>query len=541
MDQIMNLNISIQKKCNLKNYPGVPLLYFRFLFKKLKEIMKTLDYPPIASPYSIIPLINQAMGLEVPMMGTGKSPYSLMSYFAKLNTNIFVEINTGFTYQQRREIIDEIYDMLAPYLLQEQTNYIELLITTKYKKLLQNFSYSEVVEFKDILYKKFRILHNVFSKIKFTGGNYAHIAHYGYPQDLYREQSFLIGLDQQTSRLWRENSYPIVTEMQLDGFNAPNRCIRGWYIFIPNYTEELLKEKMLRQRKLLQAGMLAKRLNAKFAGMAGLIASFSKGGKYLSDNIEDLGFTTGHAYTIANIYEITKEIIKRVSLDLSVSTVAIVGAAGSIGSGVAKLLSENIIKNTLLIDVPNMVSSNKLNRLKDALREINPNNQVMISKRISDVRDADLVIVATNSPTFIINAEYLKTGVVIIDDSFPKNVSRDILKERDDIILLEGGVTQMPKLSIDASRHMPDLLDLSVSKLISCSQAYGCLAESIILAAFGHKGNYGLGDADHQLAKEIMKKGRDIGFTDAVFQNYGFAVEESRLKKVKNIIENRNR
>lgn len=537
----MKSNLPLQKKGNLENYPGTPFLYFRFLFKKAEETIKLLNYPPLASPYSIVPLISQAMGLEVPMMGTGKSPYSIISYFSKLDKNIFLENDIRLTYQIRRDIVDEIYDMIAPYLLDEQINYIELLLATKYKKLTQNLSSSDITNLKGTLDKKFKILHNFLSRINFTGGNFAHIAHYGYLEDLYREQGFLKDFDEQTSMIWRENSYPIVTEMQLDGYDAPNKCILGWYIFLPNYTEELLKNKKLRQKKLLQAGLLAKRLNAKFAGMAGLIASFSKGGRYLSDNIKDFGFTTGHSYTIANIYEIIKNIVKRISLDLSISVIAVVGAAGSIGSGVIKLVSENKIKNTILIDMPNMTSLNRLQRLKDTLKQINPNNPTQISKDLNSIKEADLIIVATNSPTSIINAAYLKPGAIIIDDSFPKNVSRHILRERTDIILLEGGATQVPRVNVNVSRHMPELLDLSISKLISCCQAYGCLAETFILAAFGHRGNYSLGDADPLLAKEIMERGKSIGFFNAVFQNYGFAIEESRIEKVKNIISDRRR
>jgi predicted amino acid dehydrogenase len=238
---------------------------------------------------------------------------------------------------------------------------------------------------------------------------------------------------------------------------------------------------------------------------------------------------------------VAKNIIKKVSLDLSVSTVAIVGAAGSIGSGIAKLISEDKIGETILIDMPNMVSASKLAKLKAALAQINPNNFVMISKNVCDIKNADLIIVATNSPRSLIGSEYLKPGVIVIDDSFPKNVSKDILKTREDIVLLEGGVTQMPKLNIDASRHMPDLLDLSISKLSSCNQAYGCLAETFILAAFGHRGNYGLGDADPRLAKEIMEKGKRLIFDNAVLQSYGFAVEERRIKKVKYLIRSRRK
>lgn len=519
--------------------PGVPLLHFRFLFKKINEVINDLGNPSLPSPYSIVPLMSQAMGLEIPMMGSGKSEYSIIKYFLKIERNIFLKEEQSLPYQDRREIIDEIYEMIAPYLLDEEDDYIDLVISTKYKVFLKSAGEKELFEARSVLKKKFSLLRDLFSKIDFTGGNFSHIAHYGYPEDLYREQFFLKDLDEGTARYWRENSYPIVTEMQLDGYQAPNKRITGWYVFIPNFTEELLRNKKLRRKKLLQAGRLAKELDAKFSGMAGLIASFSKGGRYLSENVSDFGFTTGHAYTIANIYEIFKNVVKTLSLDLENCKVGIVGASGSIGSGVAKLISENKLRGIKIVDRANAVSSVKLNNLFNVLQETKNRGRIEVSKNVSDINDCDLVVVATNSPVAIIQPDFLKPGAVIIDDSFPKNVSRDILKKRDDIILLEGGVTQMPEVNIDVSRHMPDLLDLSISKLISCSQAYGCLAETFILAASGHEGNYGLGDADPVLAREIMDKGKKMSFREAVFQNYGFAIEESRIHKAKEAIKNR--
>lgn len=520
-------------------YPGLSVLNFRFLFKKAEEIFRALGSPAFPSPYSIIPLISQAMGLDIPMMGSGKSPYSIVSFYSRFKADIFLKNSKEFNYRKRRELIDEIYDMLAPYLLEEQEEYIDLLAKTKYKYSLKQAGDTGIAEFKSIMMRKFDILDKFLKKIEFTGGDFSHIAHYGYLEDLYREQEFIKSFDSETYKIWAEGAYPVVIETQLDGFKAENETICGWYIFMPNYTEELLRDKKLRHKKLLQAAKLAKRLHAKFAGMAGLIASFSKGGKVLVDNIDGFGFTTGHSFTIANIYEIVKNIIKAVSLDLTKSAVVIVGAAGSIGSGVAKLISENKIKEVILIDMPNMVASAKLERLRGNLQKINPKNIVRISKKLDDAKKGDLLIVATNATTSFLTSEYLKTGAVIIDDSFPKNVSKDTVKSRDDIILLEGGATQMPQLNIDVSRHMPDLLDLSISKLISCSQAYGCLAETFILAALRHKESYGLGDADPLLAKDIMSKGCQVGFKDAVFQSYGYAVEESRINKVKRIIKKR--
>lgn len=533
-------NDSARKLIAEDRYPGLSVLNFRFLFTKIKEVLYTLNDPYFPSPYSIIPFISQSIGLDIPIMGSGKSPYSIVSYFTKLRQNIFLEKGKGLTFQERRELIDELYNMIAPYMLDEQSEYIELLIDTKYKKLFHDCKDLNVDHFRSIMRKKFNILHRFLSKIKFSGGNYSHLAHYGYIDDLYREQDFIKDFDSNALQAWSQGSYPIVLEMQIDNFEAKNKWICGWYILVPNYTEELLRDKSLRQKKILQAATLAKKLGAKFSGMAGLMASFTKGGKFLAEHMPDFGFTTGHSFTIANIYEIFSNVTKEVSLDLSKSCIAIVGAAGSIGSGVAKLISENNIKDLYLIDRSNMVSTAKLKKLKIELDLLNSNNSTHISKCIEDASKCDLLIVATNSSTSFIKSEHLKKGAIIIDDSFPKNVSRSLLKEREDIILLEGGVSQMPKKQNGyVARNIPDLLDLSVSKLISCKQSYGCLCETFILAAFDHKGNYGLGDADPELAKEIMKKGKQLGFASAVFQNYGFAVEESRLVQVKNIIKDR--
>ena len=539
----MNPDIKLRRNLISENkYPGLSVLNFKFLFKKIEEAFRILDYPKLPSPYSIIPFISQAIGLDIPHIGSGGSPYSIISYYTKINKNIFLEKTKEFNYQQRRELIDELYDMLAPYILTDTENYIKLLVKTKYKDRFKNATSLESAEFKYVMLKKFDILHRFLKKMQFTGGHYAHLAHYGYLEDLLREQEFLKDFDIETRGIWSENAYPVVLEMQIDGFNVENKSICGWYILVPNYTEELLKNKKLRHEKLFQASKLAKKLGAKFAGMAGLVASFSKGGKTLAENMKDFGFTTGHSFTIANIYEIVKNISKELNLNLSESIVVVVGAAGSIGSGVAKLISENNIKEIVLIDMPNIVTSAKLERLKEYLNKLNPGNVVTVSKTLEDAKKGDLLVVATNATSSFLTSEYLKLGAVIIDDSFPKNVSRNVLKEREDIILLEGGVAQFSrKQSGYAARNIPDLLDLSVSKLISCKQAYGCLCETFILAANNHKGNYGLGDADPDLAKHIWQMGRQIGITNAVFQSYGFAVEEKRIENVKSIIRKRTR
>ena len=107
------------------------------------------------------------------------------------------------------------------------------------------------------------------------------------------------------------------------------------------------------------------------------------------------------------------------------------------------------------------------------------------------MKKADIVIVATNSPTSLINSQYLKKGAIVIDDSFPKNISKDMLRKRKDVILLEGGITKLPSdIDVFFGRNMPDLMDLPLTRAISCKEIYGCFAETLVLALHKQKTNY---------------------------------------------------
>ena len=63
---------------------------------------------------------------------------------------------------------------------------------------------------------------------------------------------------------WREKAYPIVNEIFIRNFpvgkSKTKTYIKGWVLFICNYTRELLENGRLRKRKILQAAKLAEKL-----------------------------------------------------------------------------------------------------------------------------------------------------------------------------------------------------------------------------------------------------------------------------------------
>lgn len=498
----------------------------RKVIKITNNLLDGINKKHFLSPYSIIPIISQILGLNAPLLGSGKSPYSIFSIIIDLakKKSLFREAFT-IPFSEKRVIVDEIYNAIAPCLLEEEDNYIQLLLTTRYRK-------QDKSKLKDKIYliKKFILQFH-----RKNAGNFAHIAHYGYPEDLNREYNFIKYLPKNRIGEWFQYAYPVVNELML---RNNNREIKGWIIFIANSTEQLLKDGKLRKRKILQVALLANKLGAKIVGMGGLVASFAEGGYYLAGQIKNIGFTTGHAYTIGNILQIAEQVSEKVGLNLNKAEVAVVGAAGSIGSGCAKLLAERGIKKLILVEITSFSAKKRLEELKKELEKIASSLTVTASENLIDIKTANLIIVATNSPTSLIKSQYLKSGAIIIDDSFPKNVPKKILSQRKDIILLEGGAVSLPlSVDIDAARNMPDLMDAPLTRLISCKEVYGCFAEVLTLAMIGYKGNYGLGQSNPRLARDIMSKSNRIGFCLAPLQCYDQVIPEERYKKVSDLIK----
>ncbi|MCP4653217.1 MAG: hypothetical protein GY858_07530 [Candidatus Omnitrophica bacterium] len=527
---------------NKANFPWSDVKNFQKVLAVTGQILENIDPEYFISPYSVIPVISQILGLNTPDMGGGKSIYSITSIVFELTNKkeLFVEL-FEISLDEKRKIIDEMYEMIAPILLSEEAEYIDLLIKARYKNDL-NDNAVLINVFQEDTNKKLHIFEKFVKRFNTKKGDFGYIVHYGSSGDLYREYPFLEKVPGSVATEWRESSFPVVNEVVFANFPSSDlqtkKTIRGWVIFITNDTKELLGSYKLRKNKIIKAAKLAKILGSKIIGMGGLIASFAQGGHFLSKKIPDVGFTTGHAYTIGNIIEMMINCAKKVELSIENATVAVVGAAGSIGSGCASLLVYEDPKKIILIDRNSFGGRNKLVDLSKIMKNKNSKIDIMVSDSLAALNQADIVIVATNSPTAIISSKHLKPGAIVIDDSFPKNVPKSIIKERKDIILLEGGIMQLPfSLDMFFARNMPDLMDAPLIRIISCKETYGCFAEILVLALSGHKTNYGLGQSSPFLAKRILKIAKKLGFMNAPLQCFNKATEKERMFIVKEAIK----
>src|SRR3989338_1291129 len=108
----------------MKIYPGSALKNFEKVLNINKKLFSNVNSNSFFSPYSIIPLISQVLGLNTPLHGSGDSPYSILSMISQINNaNLFREI-FELPLSEKRIIIDEIYEMIAPLLLEDVDTYL---------------------------------------------------------------------------------------------------------------------------------------------------------------------------------------------------------------------------------------------------------------------------------------------------------------------------------------------------------------------------------------------------------------------------------
>lgn len=263
---------------------------------------------------------------------------------------------------------------------------------------------------------------------------------------------------------------------------------------------------------------LAERWGTELIGLGAYLPAITRQGKVLLPEAKALGvgLTTGHACTVAVIRKYLYDLASNLDIDLGSEVVAIVGAAGSTGSAVARVLAyEGKVKHLLLIDLPT-----KLRALESVAKECG--GEISIS--LAALPKASVIVTLTTSPGSIINLEHLGPSVLIIDDSKPRNTSPEILREA-----IQAGQA----LVVDVLAEVPNLkttfhYDLDLSRQ---AVTYTCLAEVLALAVAGWQGNYSIGDVTLSQVQEMDKFLGLAGIKPASLTGFGSSISMESLER----------
>ena len=285
---------------------------------------------------------------------------------------------------------------------------------------------------------------------------------------------------------------------------------------------QIMENRTLARKKISQAIKLAQNKGARVVGLGALTGSVTEGGAGLSRK-GDLTITAGRAYTAYIIKSYIEDAIKRFSIKKEKIVIAIVGAAGGVGSAVTRLLITEPFKRFILIDI-----ERKLEKIESVLKELKTNKtELEISHLVAAVKKADIIITATNAPEAVIESDDVKPGAIIIDDAQPSDLSEELIKTRNDVIIIEAGVITATEVKVGTN-----------FRLANKDEIYGCLGEVMSLAASDWNIEYSAGKITPEIIYNIANAANRIGLKLAPYQAFGKLVSEVRAEEVRKIINN---
>jgi len=404
-------------------------------------------------------------------------------------------------------------------------------------------------------------------------GRFAFLVH---PLDLQSfpqfDQSLLSFSEDELARLakkWSSLVQPfVISRVSIKSKDGSRAC--GEFIVVPRTAGELAQMPRAEALQELQEALnLAREGGAGIVGLGAYTAVVSMGGLYLKD--EGIPLTTGNSYTVVSAAEAVNAACGKLGIMPQRSTAAIIGAAGSIGKGVALLLSETVGG---LILVGNPHSKNKAagsRRILGVAAEIYrylagllhagrsfqggsigdylsrcgtlPPPEAPLDDFIAFARSAarrggpirlttsiketlpgaGIVISATSSREKLIQPGDLPPGAVVCDISRPPNVSAAVEQARPDVLVIDGGVVELP--------GRPDLgWDFGFPPGL----AYACMAETMMLALERRYVHFSLGSSGVNLESILQTRewAARHGFRLADLRSFDQPLSEARWRQL---------
>ena len=322
-------------------------------------------------------------------------------------------------------------------------------------------------------------------------------------------------LPEQTVEWLIKHKDPIVAS-HITGVVSPTGAqAEGWFIACPLTPRQMMElPQEFVYHRLTQCGQLAESLGAKIIGLGAFTSVVGDGGQSVAKNL-NIAVTTGNSYTVATAVEGALDAARRMEIDIARSKVAVVGASGSIGRTCAQLLAPRAAQVALI--------GRDRARLEVVKEELTGADVTVHDEVHAGLRDARIIITVTSATDAVIQPEDLAPGCVVCDVARPRDVSVRVARERDDVLVIEGGVVAVPGEAVDFRFNFG----------FPVKMAYACMSETMILALEGRYESFTLGkDVSTEQVTEISRLAQKHGFHLAGYRSFERAVTEEYIASV---------
>ena len=297
---------------------------------------------------------------------------------------------------------------------------------------------------------------------------------------------------------------------------ATGEKIEGWLVACPMTPKRMLEVPVsVAYKKIVQTGRLAEHLGARILGLGAFTSVVGDAGVSVSRELS-IPVTTGSSYTVALAVEAAMVAAQRMDLCPAQSVVAVVGAYGATGRACVELLARNVSQLVLIgrcLD--------KLHRVRKDVESFGVRAE--IATQLEVIRDADIVLTVTSSTVPIVEPGHLKPGAVVCDVARPRNVSRRVVALRDDVLVIEGGVVQVPGQA-----------DFGFDFGFPPGQAYACMAETMLLAMEARYECYSIGrEISLERVKEVSQLATKHGFRLSGLRSFERVLTDSDIGRIR--------
>ncbi|NOH01609.1 MAG: shikimate dehydrogenase [Chloroflexi bacterium] len=313
--------------------------------------------------------------------------------------------------------------------------------------------------------------------------------------------------------------FPPVYISEIEGITsqATGKTIQGWFLACP-YTPRRMMQLPVRTvyRKIIQTGRMAERLGADILGLGAFTSVIGDAGLTIAKTL-DVPVTTGDSYTVMIAVQAIRDAAKVMDIKMEDATVAVVGATGSIGRVCAELIAGEAARTLLIAR-----DEKKLEALRDRLRA-RARGELCVSTKMDVLKDARLILTVTSAIHDVIRPEHLQPGSVVCDVARPRDVSAMVAAMRDDILVIDGGMVDVPgPVNFHFNFGFPE------------GKAYACMAETIALALEGRFEDYTVGkDITLDRVREITAIAERHGFRMSGFRSFEREVTDEQIEAVR--------
>ena len=299
--------------------------------------------------------------------------------------------------------------------------------------------------------------------------------------------------------------------------------IEGFFFACPLTSEQIINlDEEFVINKIIKTVKKCRKAGSDIVGLGSFTSVVGDKGITISKNV-DIPVTTGNSYTVATAIEGTKLAVNKMGMDINNETISVIGANGSIGKTVSRLIAKDI--NKLILVSRNL---KKLKSLKKLIERESDDIEVTYTDQIKEALDVSrIVITVSGAVETLFSPKELLSGSVVCDVARPRDVAHNVNGQRKDVLVIEGGIVKIP-----------GEVNFNFNFGVKAPNAYACMAETMLLTLESKFTNYSLGpDIEINKVKEIKNIAQKHGFKLAGLRSYGGLLTEEKIEEIKSNIK----